>query len=49
MEMFWFFQLQFHRTYDSTYNSDFWFSQNESALYAFAYDSIQFNSLFHTT
>ena len=26
MEMFWFFRLQFHRTYDSTYNFDFWFS-----------------------
>ena len=25
MEMFWFFQLRFRRTYDSAYDSDFWF------------------------
>ena len=39
METFWFFRLGFHYTYDSTYNSDFWFSQGHKHPYESAYDS----------
>lgn len=39
MEMFRFFWLQFHHAYDSAYNSDFLFSQDDNC----SYDAI-FNS-----
>ena len=39
METFWFFWLWFHRDYDSTYNSNFWFSLDRKCSYNFAYDS----------
>ena len=39
MEMFWFFKLRFCRTYDSVYDSDFWFSQGHKHSYDSAYDS----------
>ena len=39
MEPFWFFRLQFCRTYDSAYNSDFLFSQGHKRSFDSAYDS----------
>ena len=33
METFWFFWLRFRRSYDSTYDSDFWFSQGHKRSY----------------
>ena len=35
----WFFWLLFHRTYDSAYDSDFWFSPGHKRFYDSAYDS----------
>ena len=39
METFWSFWLRFCRAYDSTYDSDFWFSLGHKHSYDFAYDS----------
>ena len=39
METFWFFWLRFRRSYDSAYDSDFWFSLGHKRSYDSAYDS----------
>ena len=39
METFWFFWLQFCRTYDFDYDSDFWFALGHEHSYNSAYDS----------
>ena len=39
METFWFFWLRFRRAYDSTYDSDFWFSLGYKRSYDSAYNS----------
>ena len=39
MEPFWFFRLRFRRAYDSTCDSDFWFSLGRKRSYDFDYDS----------
>ena len=39
METFWFLRLGFHHTYDSAYDSNFWFSQGHKHPYDSAYDS----------
>ena len=38
MEMFWLFQLRFHRGYDSVYDSDFWFSPGHKHYEGYTYD-----------
>ena len=38
METFWFFWLRFRRSYDSAYDSDFWFLQGHKRSYDTAYD-----------
>ena len=38
METFWFFWLQSHGSYDSTYNSNFWFRLGHEHSYNSAYD-----------
>ena len=39
METFWFFWLRLRRSYDSAYDSDFWFSLGHKRSYDSAYDS----------
>ena len=39
METLWFFRLRFRRAYDSTYDSDFWFTMSQALLYDSAYAS----------
>ena len=39
IETFWFFRLRLRQAYDSTYDSDFWFSLGHKGSYDSAYDS----------
>ena len=39
METFWFLWLRFRLSYDSAYDSDFWFSLSHKHSYDSAYDS----------
>ena len=40
METFWFFLLRLCRAEDSTYDSEFWFSQGHMRSYDSTYDSV---------